>query len=428
MKRPNILLLMTDQQARCAQSATGNPNLRTPQMDAISNAGVRFDRAYCTSPVCGPARHSINTGLMPHQTGVLVNDMAPRAGLTNICQLFDAAGYKTAWTGHWNDGPSPAVNGFEVIGGHGPASHLGVHTDQPKADAAIEFISRKHERPFFLAVPFENPHDICFWSMGELEPNAVDRPRPELPDNFAIAADEPEFIQRCRQRTYYGPEVSCTSSWSIEDWRCYLREYYWLVEHIDIQIGRVMSALRDNALDTETLVLFTCDHGEGVAAHHWVSKLMLYDNPVSIPLSISWPGVIDPRVDSHHLVSGVDLLPTLCDYAQIDPPPGLAGRSLRPVMEDGEAKGRSFVVSQLHPDPHDLRFSGRMLRTERFKYLSFSEGKNPELLFDMEDDPGECTNLVGCPEYLETLHTHRNLLQEWMRETGDTFFRPGRDD
>ena len=92
MKRPNIVLLMTDQQARCAQSATGNPHVKTPHMDAISNAGVRFDRAYCTSPVCAPSRCSINTGLMPHQTGVLVNDSTPRSGLTTIGQWFASAG------------------------------------------------------------------------------------------------------------------------------------------------------------------------------------------------------------------------------------------------------------------------------------------------------------------------------------------------
>ena len=414
MKRPNIVLLMTDQQARCAQSATGNPHLKTPHMDAISNAGVRFDRAYCTSPVCAPSRYSINTGLMPHQTGVLVNDSAPRPGLTNICQLFDSAGYKTARVGDL--GLDLGVD----LGIH-LGVHLGVHVDRPKADAAVAFINQKHDRPFFLVVPFQNPHDICFWSMGELEPRAADRPLPELPDNFAVMDDEPEFIQRCRQRTYYGSEMSFTTSWSDEDWRCYLREYYWLVEHIDIQIGRVMAALRDNALESETLVLFTCDHGEGMAAHHWVTKLMLYENPVSVPLSIAFPGAITPRIDRRHLVSGVDILPTLCDYAQIELPAGLAGQSLRPVIEDEEAPGRSFVVSQLHPDPHDLEFSGRMLRTERFKYIAFSHGKNPELLFDMQSDPGESTNLAACPDYSEPLQSHRNLLQEWMHETGDTF-------
>src|SRR5207248_2646682 len=111
---------------------------------------------------------------------------------------------------------------------------------------------------------------------------------------------------------------------------------------------------------------FSSDHGEGVGAHQWLAKLMFYEESVTVPLALCWPGVISAGVvDRTHLASGVDLLPTLCDYAGIPVPSDIDGKGLRAVIERPGLPGRAFVVAELSPDPLDLSRIGRMLRTAR---------------------------------------------------------------
>ncbi|MBM4165213.1 MAG: DUF4976 domain-containing protein [Lentisphaerae bacterium] len=216
--------------------------------------------------------------------------------------------------------------------------------------------------------------------------------------------------------------MSYVTDWSDDLWRGYLRDYHRIVEETDVQVGRIMEALRESGLEEETLVVFTSDHGEGMAAHHWVVKLMLYENPVTVPLVFRWPGVIEAgRVDRTHLASGVDLLPTICDFAGVPVDPQVTGVSLRPVIERPDLPGQPFVVTELDPNPDEPAKTGRMVRTDRFKYMVFSHGRRPEMLFDLDSDPGEMHNLVSKPEFADELRRHRQLLKEWQTATNDTF-------
>jgi choline-sulfatase len=157
-----------------------------------------------------------------------------------------------------------------------------------------------------------------------------------------------------------------------------------------------------------------------------VVKLMLHEEPVTVPLIVSWKGVTPSgRVDEEHLASGVDILPTICDYAGVRPLKGVTGGSLRPLIEDPDLPGRDFVVSELYPDPKCPEMQARMLRTRRYKYVAFSEGRNREMLFDLYADPGEMRNLALIPASQEELSNHRRLLRQWMAETDDRFAVPG---
>ena len=431
--RPNVLLIVSDQQARRAQSATGNRWVRTPHLDALSASGIRFDKAYCTAPVCGPARSSLHTGRMPHDTGVIFNNIQERPDTSNVRHIFHEAGYDTAWAGHrylpspppGDDSGDSTENRSENVLPPDFKSGLGVVVDEQIAVAAADYLRRDHERPFFLAVGLVNPHDICHWVMGAAESTAHDGELPPLPDNFAGGDPDPDFVMRCRRREHYGQENTYTIDWDERQWRIYLREYYRLTERVDAAAGQVLQTLRDEGLERDTIVLYTSDHGEGMAAHRWVVKLSLYEDPVSIPLTLSWPGVIEAgRVDTEHLVSGVDVLPTLCDYAEAPIPAAVSGHSLRDVIENPGASGREYVVSQLHPDTEDPDLAARMVRTSSHKYIAFSEGSPRELLFDMENDPGETRNMAGHPSWAEQLARHRRLLAEWIAETDDRFAPP----
>jgi len=424
-KKPNILFVFTDQQSARAMSCAGNSHLYTPHMDALAASGVRFAQAYCAAPVCGPSRASLTTGRLPHETGVLVNDMTPDPTIANMGELFRQAGYYTAWSGRWHlPDHGPQLRGFECLHDQEVALGRGTIGDSHVTDVAIDFLQEQHEQPFFLGVSLCNPHDICGWIRNPSVPPSNDAGLPPLPPNFAIDPEESEFIGKCRRRTYYGDEGTHTWDWDELQWRTYLDAYYRFTEEVDVQIGRLLHTLRTTGLEDDTLVLFTSDHGEGMAAHRWVVKLMLYEEPTRVPFIVRWPGHIPAAVvDDHHLVSGLDVLPTLCDWAGVDYPE-VTGISLRPLVENPQQAGRPFLVSELCPDTEDLEMQARMLRTQRYKYLAFSEGQNPEMLFDLEEDPGETRNLALNANGQQELDRHRTLLQEWCIQTDDPFTLP----
>ena len=422
---PNVLLVLTDQQSRFAQSAAGNEWVRTPHLDALSATGVRFTRAYCAAPVCSPSRASLATGRPPHQTGLMANGMPWTGAMPELCGHFLGHGYDVGWVGIRPGGPPAPIAGgsrFEPLLPEGVGTRLGRESDTAIADAAIRYLRRpERERPFFLGVTLINPHDICYWVMGQAPDTAPDGPLPPLPAGFEPAEDEPDFIRRCRQRTHYGPENTCTRDWDRGHWRRYLREYHALTERADAETGRILHALRDAGLEEDTLVAFTSDHGEGMARHRWVVKLMLWESVVSVPLTLSWPGVIPRGRVRDQLASGLDLLPTLCDYAGLSVPAGVVGRSLRgPLEENGP--GREYIVTELHPDDQDLGFAARIVVSQRHKYAAFSEGRPREVLFDLEADPGETRDLAADPSHSPALAAHRRCLRQWIEETGDHDF------
>ena len=442
--QPNILVILTDQQTQKAVSAYGNPYLHTPHLDALAQGGLSFERSYCTSPVCSPARSSLFSGRMPHETGVEVTGPAIRSGLPSMGDHFRQEGYQPFYTGKLHLGPdfrqgTQTVGdrqGFEFLGDEYPQGiprQLGSDTDSIWTDQAVEFLhqrrrrQREPDRPFLLVASLHNPHDICYWVMGrrELVHIAPHHDLPPLPPNFHPMADEPEFIELCRQRTAYGDEIRWTTDWDETEWRRYLYAYYRLTERVDQQIGRLLGALEENDLAKETLVLLTSDHGEGVAAHKWVTKLMLWEEVVTVPFIIRWPGMIpENQVDRSHLVSGLDLLPTLCDYANIAIPKGVRGHSVRPLVENPALPGRASVVTELQAFKSDEEMKGRMIRTARYKYIVFSHGQRPELLFDLETDPVETENLAYQPAYRETVTEHRALLRQEIEDTSDQFRFP----
>lgn len=445
MRGPNVVLIITDQQTRATIAAYGNQRTRTPAMDALAAGGTAFEKSYCASPLCSPGRAGVLTGRMPHVAGVNVNDEPVRDGVANVGEMFAAAGYETAWSGKWNLPESfPAgkdIPGFRNLDWQrGEYRDLGASMDSDITDEAVRYLSQRAEfrraesrgaGPFFLGVSLYNPHDICFWVMGRdhdvLPVPAAGAALPELPENFDADPDEPEMVKWIRGQDaviegYGWTELRWTESWDEHHWRRYLYAYDRLVEMADAQIGRVLRALDDNGLADDTLVCLTSDHGEGAAAHRWVTKQMLYEEPVTVPLVLRWPGAIPAgRFDRDHLASAIDVAPTLCDYAGVAGPEDLPGRSLRPVIDDPGLPGSPLVVSELQPSPFRMDLKGRMIRTERYKYLAFSAGADPEMLFDLEADPLETTNLAKSPDHRGILAEHRSRLKEWVKSTNDDF-------
>ncbi len=422
--RPNLLLIMTDQQTHDAMSCAGNPWLKTPAMDSLAAGGVRFAQCYTPYPVCSPARSSVFTSRMPHETGVRVNGKAIRSGMPTMGEIFRDAGYETVYGGKWHLPRSfDGMTAFTcLIGG----SSQGKDMDEPLATACAQWLRSKPRQPFLMVASFMNPHDICQWirdHKGRREHPNLDQ-YPPAPLNMAVDPDEPEFVRYHRTQGIdkMSEGVGIAAEWRVEEFRHYLHDYYRMVEAVDRQIGRLLAALRETGLDRNTWVIFTSDHGEGMGAHRWVQKASFYDESVRVPFLVSGPGIRrGGAVDRESLVSLVDILPSFCDLAGVPAPSPVRGASLRGAL-DGKPLNREFVVSELRYG--DEKHEGRMVRTARFKYIVFNGGQHPEQFFDRETDPGEIRNLARDPDYAKPLAAHRAILRQWIQTTEDDFRPP----
>ena len=171
-------------------------------------------------------------------------------------------------------------------------------------------------------------------------------------------------------------------------------------------MGRVLDALEDSGLAENTVIFFTADHGDGMGCHKTVQKMFLYDEAAAVPFVVSWPGQVAEGVqDGTHLVSGLDLAPTLCDFGGIEAPPKARGRSLRPLLEQKPTEWREFLVSESN-------IRGRMVRTPEYKLITYKDDPT-EQLFDMKADPWETRNLVGDARHADVMADLKKRLSEW---------------
>lgn len=423
--RPNLLLILTDQQTHDAMSNAGNPWLKTPAMDSLAVRGTRFTETICPYPVCSPSRGTLFTGRMPHETGVRVNGKAIAPGMATMGELFRQAGYRTVYGGKWHLPRSfDGMTGFErLIGGSGQGKDM----DEPLATACAEWLRRKPaSEPFLMVASFMNPHDICEWirQNPDAREYAGIGKYPPAPGNLGVDPLEPEAMQYHRTAGYdlMSKGLGIAQQWRRDDFRHYLHDYYRMVEAVDCQVGRVLAALRESGLAENTVVCFSADHGEGMGAHRWVQKASFYEESVRVPLVWSGPGIApEARVDRSTLATLADILPTFCDLAGVQAPPDHRGRSLAPALQ-GKPLERQFVVSELLYG--DSAREGRMLRTARHKYVVFNNGARPEMFFDLALDPGETQSLARGAVHASLLGEHRALLKRWISETGDDFRMP----
>jgi choline-sulfatase len=408
--RPNILFVFTDQQHFGSISALGCEHARTPAMDRLVAEGVAFGEVYATDPVCAPCRSSFFTGRMPCETGVWKNELGLIDSLPTLGQwIGDRSDYRRIYAGKWHliDCKTYDIPGFDVIS-------TGVNCEGNLSDTTItraaEAYLRRHDRnePLLMVVSYQQPHDVCGWITLNADPSAALRhPEiadrlPPLPPNAEPVDGEPQRVGRKR-----GSQPSAKAPWSEQHWRYYLWCYYRQVEMVDTEIGRLLRTLDETGLADETVVIFTSDHGEGLGRHELVTKSMPYDETARLPLVIRHPGRVAPgRRDDAHLVSALDVFPTICDYAGVDPPAELLGRSIRPLAEGRDAPGREYVIAACDQG------EGRLVRTARHRYVAFRNDPN-EMLFDLAADPGETTNLAADPTHADALAYHRRLLREW---------------
>ncbi|MFJ4833008.1 sulfatase-like hydrolase/transferase [Streptomyces sp. NPDC088747] len=432
--RPNVLLVLSDDQGPWALGCAGNTEIQTPRLDALAAGGLRLSRFFCTSPVCSPARASLFTGRLPSQHGVhdwLSYHHTGRTGIdflagqTLFTDLLADAGYRLGLSGKWhlgaNDRPRKGFTHWyahESGGGPyrgAPMYRDGVRTSEPAyltdalADDAGRFLAAEADRPepFHLSLHFTAPH----------KPWKDQHP----PQYTALYKDCP--FDTCPQGTphpWQPLDADGSPVGGEADTRQALIGYFAATTAMDAAIGRVLDRLDALGLTGSTLVIFTSDNGFN-AGHHGIwgkgngtFPQNMYDSSVLVPFLVAQPGRIPAGRVSDALLSQYDVLPTLLDHLGLDPlvpDPALRplpGRSFAGLLDGtGDTSGHDRVVV------YDEYGPVRMIRTRDWKYVHrYPHG--PHELYDLTTDPGEELNLAGVPERRTTRERLAARLDEWF--------------
>ncbi|MDR3639122.1 MAG: sulfatase-like hydrolase/transferase [Isosphaeraceae bacterium] len=444
---PNVLIIVADDHAGGTLGIDGDPRQATPMLDALARQGVRFDRAYCNSPLCTPSRQALITGRLPHAVGVTrLSSKLPDDAVTLGDWLTDF-GYRTAAYGkmHFN---SRSRHGFsERLDTRDWRAWLEAHpplggdlrrpwhpfVDPPAvwlnaacrdaglpeasmestfyADRAVEFLRRRREdaAPFALVVSFYEPHSPFRFPRGDqgrYRPGQF--PVPPLSDSDR--REQPEVFRPLLPGDIQGIQAA----------------YYTSLSFLDRQAGRVVAALDELGLGQDTLVVYVGDNGYLLGQHGRFEKHCMYEPAVRVPLLLRWPGRLPADRAVSDMVEMVDVLPTVLDLLNLPLPSDLHGQSLVAVAQGrAGAKGRDVVFSEY------LECEEAMVRSERHKLVvgsglrALKDGCVPrgtppsayERLYDLEADPGETTDVADRPELNAVRNELRRRLYERLTST-----------
>lgn len=413
--QPNILFLISDDHSAISVGAYGNPSVQTPNLDRLSREGVRFTRAYVTSPQCSPSRSSIYTGQAAHSTGTSRLHTPLRPQYMTIIDLLKSANY---FTGAYR----------KLHLGEAVQSKLDFYENSKDGSGGASFTSffqkRPKDKPFFLQVGFRDPHRP--YTKGTLSP-------PHDPSEVRV----PGFL----------PDTSGT--------RADLALYHDEIGRMDKEIGDLLALLDEQGLTQNTLIVFTGDNGMPFTG----AKGSLYEAGINVPLIVRWSGKIKPGQVHNELISLLDLAPTWLEVASV-PAPGVAqGRSFLNLLLGKSYQPREAIFAERNW--HDTLDLIRCVRTDRYKLIQnyrpevpydpsgaigsvkspawdsivslHNEGKlSPQLarryfakprpqleLYDLQEDPEEFNNLADKAAHAQTIKNLQRLLSGWMNDTND---------
>jgi uncharacterized sulfatase len=457
MPKQAVLFLIDTQGANCVGCYAGLPGLKTTHVDALAARAVRFDRAYTASPVCGPARSAIFTGLYPHSNGVLGNSMAPHVDCPTIGQRLSDASIRAGYVGKWHldgtdyfgSGQAPAgwdpacwfdgrnyldslpdqaardlsrrILGPDEVKDHGVTAEF-THAHR-SVDRAIEFIHRHRDEDFFLTISIDEPHHpyIC------PEPFVSSFADFELP--IGPSAFDPLDNKPREQKDWAAAsEAACRSLIRLRDGQAFAWQphYFACNSFSDFEVGRALGAIGQWV--PEALVVYTADHGEMYGAHRLTGKgPVVYEEINRVPLLIRWPGRMPEGARVAGPVSHVDLVPTFLEYFGLGVPALLQGRSLLgpacdPLTQPAEPIFIEFNRFELDHDGFGAFFPLRCIFDGRYK-LSVNLLDTDEL-YDLSSDPAELNNLIDMPAHAATRNRLHDALLEWMNRTRDPLRGP----
>jgi iduronate 2-sulfatase len=434
---PNVLVIMADD-LNNDMGVFGHPMVKTPNLDRLAKRAVRFDRAYTQFPLCSPSRVSLLTGLRPDTTKIYELQTDFRTILPEVQtlpQMFKRNGYLTARVGkifHYGNPGQIGTSGLDdpaswdvfvnprgidkdeesVLTNLTPARQLGSalayyaspapdeqHTDGKVAAETIALLEKNRDRPFFIGAGFYRPHCPFIAPKKYFDLYPLDRiPAPSA---------QPGSLQP--------PAAWFTTppNWDVgeEGQRENIRAYYASITFLDANVGRLLDALDRLKLTDNTIVIFLSDHGYHLGERGQWMKQTLFERSARAPLMIAGPGVSAKGRASTRIVEFVDIYPTLADLAGLPPPPGLHGRTLKPLLVNPQAAWDHPALTQVRRGAPNATFMGYSVRTEKWRYTEWDDGARGVELYDEAADPNELRNLATDPKHKNTVTEMQQLLR-----------------
>jgi len=471
--RPNIIVLITDDQRHDSIAALGHPYVKTPHLDRLIGESVRFRNAYAASPVCAPSRVSFFTGMLERVHGVGFSSgyqLSEEQWARTYPALLRAAGYHTGFIGKFGVEYYPfrgrAADKFDYWWAHdGWTKFFPKDRDTPSTrpyhaakeeiitpimgEAMMKFLeTAPADKPFCLSVSFNVPHGSQTTSMHEGFPNSQLMLRPanenpklaghpfygslyrdlDIPIPPETGGDPYRLIPRFILDQDKGRRKLYEYNYSRDGCREHHIRYHQQITGVDHVIGRLRAELDRRGLADDTVIVYGSDHGLLMGEYGMGGKELLLDLAAKIPCFVH-----DPRLPAAlrgralpHLVAGIDYTRTILDYAGVEPPSFMDGASLRPLVEGRETPWRSELFLESLFAMRDNPFQ-EAVRTDRWKYIRLFDGvqgwrdadvdftgRTPafEMLFDLQADPGETNNFADDPSRAETLAALRGRCVE----------------
>ncbi len=438
---PNVLFLICDD-LNCDLQCYGHPLVKSPNIDRLATRGVRFERAYCQYPLCGPSRASFMSGLYPDQTLIRRNAIRIRERLPDVqtmSQMFRRNGYTATRIGkifHYNvpadigtDGHDDPASWDRKINPRGrdktdeakvftlsPGRYGGTlswlaadgtdreQTDGIAADAAVKLLNEhaKDKTPFFLAVGLYRPHTPYVAPKKYFDMYPLDRIRvPKIPAGYLATLPLParQSITRKKEQVNLADNLA----------RQAIQAYYASITFADAQLGIVLDALDKTGLGKNTVIVFTSDHGYHMGEHgHW-QKTTLFENAARVPLIVSAPGMKAAGKSTQTPAEMIDFYPTLAELCGLTAPGNLSGVSLKPVLDDVTATPRTAALTQYA--------NGYSIRTGRYRYTEWGvDAAQGAELYDHANDAEELVNLAKLKKHSKTAAELSLMLRDRVRQ------------
>jgi len=445
--RPNIVFLISDDQAIGTSGYDGEPWMRTPGLDRLAEEGARFTHAFVTTSLCSPARASFLSGRWARDHGVLDNHTDFPSELPTFASELRAAGYETAYVGKWHMGWQSERPGFDYTASYlaqgayqDAAFELNGETvdtegwvDDVATDFALEFLRKEHNGPFLIVVGFKSPHaphlpPVRLLGLYEGATQAAPPNVGALPP-YPRTNELATLLEKGVERKPYSVP---------EDWIGLLgtarkgrhpkkgknwlnsnrRAYHQLIAGVDENVVRILDLMDQRGLTENAVVVYTSDNGLCNGAHGLSIKRSAYEESIRVPLLIRYPPRVPPGTSIEKLVLNVDLAPTLLDFAGVKIPDAMQGRSLVTLLEHRSSEWRTAFVYENFYEPPFHTPTLYALRTERWKLVEYPGYPSWTELFDLERDPYETENLAGSAAYAATLAALRAELAQREQRIG----------
>ena len=469
-KRPNFLLIFSDDHAKKALSCYGNQDIETPALDRIANEGMRFEHALTPNSFCTPARAAALTGKYSHRNGVTHLNQRFDGSQQTFPKLLQKAGYETTLFGKWHLLSRPT--GFDyfcvqkmqgkpwdpnVFEPHHPwidwspknqkealsgGRTLKGYNNEVITTEAINWLKQKRDpsKPFCLLLHPKPPHEP-YTPPTRYEDFLKDVFIPEpltLLDDYKGRTPEaiseimrnnriilkPVFKDMRERIEKENPGIS-RNDLTRKMYQEYIKGYYRLVKSVDDQVARVLDYLKESGLEKDTLVIYTSDQGFSLGEHGFYNKQWMYENPLHQPLLVRFPGKISPKQVHQSMVNHIDLAPTLLDYAGLPIPIDIQGHSLRGILEGKTEKVRD--ESYYHFYKHGTTLPEMIgIRTDTHKLIHYPGmiGKYQWELFDLVNDPEEMNNLYHQPKNIKLREEMSERLRKLIRKVSDPVVAP----